>query len=243
MNIQNLTPETLAKYFDQTLLKPYASKADFEKFCAESDSYHFKMVAINSAPVKLCKELLKNSDVLVGAAIGFPLGQTTIADKVFETEQAIAEGADEIDYVINIGELKSGNTEYIEREMREIVALCRKHGKTVKVIFENCYLTDDEKRTLCKIAKRAKPDFIKTSTGFGTPAAGIPVGATVADVKLMKEAVGSEVKVKAAGGVRTLQDALNMIEAGAERIGTSAGVAIIKELIALQNNHRKEENA
>ena len=235
MNTKSLTPETLAKYFDQTLLKPYASRADFEKFCAESARYRFKMVAINSAPVKLCKELLKDSDVLVGAAIGFPLGQTTVADKVFETEQAIADGADEIDYVINIGELKSGNTAYIEREMEQIVAVCRRHRKTVKVIFENCYLTDEEKRTLCAIAKRVKPDFIKTSTGFGTPAAGIPVGATVADVRLMKEAVGDEVKVKAAGGIRTLQDALNMIDAGAERIGTSAGVAIIKELTALQN--------
>ncbi len=236
MNIQSMTPEKLAKYFDQTLLKAYASREDFEKFCAESAKYHFKMVAINSVPVKLCKELLKDSDVLVGAAIGFPLGQTTIAVKVYETEQAIADGADEIDYVINIGELKSGNLAYIEQEMREIVTVCRRNQKTVKVIFENCYLTDDEKIALCEIAKRVKPDFIKTSTGFGTPAAGIPVGATVADVALMKKHVGAEVKVKAAGGVRTLQDALAIIEAGAERIGTSAGVSIVNELKALQNS-------
>ena len=235
MDYQNMTPDKLAKYFDQTLLKPYASRTDFEKFCAESDRYHFKMVAIHSAPVRLCKELLKDSDVLVGAAIGFPLGQTTIADKVFETEQAIADGADEIDYVINLGELKSGNLDYIEREMREIVSVCRKHKKTIKVIFENCYLTNDEKIALCGIAKRVKPDFIKTSTGFGTPAPGIPVGATVEDVRLMKENVGAEVKVKAAGGIRTLRDALAMIDAGAERIGTSAGVAILRELTALQN--------
>lgn len=230
----NFTPERLAKYFDQTLLKAYASEEDFRSFCEESARYHFKMVAINSAPVKKCKAFLKDSDVLVGAAIGFPLGQTTIEDKVYETERAIAEGADEIDYVINIGELKSGNLEYIEDEMRQIVAVCRKNNKTIKVIFENCYLTDEEKKTLCKIALKVKPDFIKTSTGFGTPAPGVAVGATVEDVRLMKSMVGDAIKVKAAGGVRTLEDALAMIEAGAERIGTSAGVKIVEELKALQ---------
>lgn len=231
----NLTPAQLAKYFDQTLLKAYASDEDFRAFCEESAKYHFKMVAINSAPVKKCKEFLKDSDVLVGAAIGFPLGQTTIEDKVYETEKAIEEGADEIDYVINIGELKSGNLAYVEDEMRQIVSVCRKNNKTIKVIFENCYLNDEEKRTLCKIALKVKPDFIKTSTGFGTPAPGVAVGATVEDVRLMKGMVGDEIKVKAAGGVRTLADALAMIEAGAERIGTSAGVAIVEELKALQN--------
>ena len=212
-----LTAASLAKYFDQTLLKPYVSDADFKAFCEESARYHFKMIAINSAPVAKCKAYLKDSDVLVGAAIGFPLGQTTIADKVFETKQAIADGADEIDYVHNIVELKSGNLAYVEREMREIVEVCRAAGKTSKVIFENCYLTDDEKKILCEIALKVKPDFIKTSTGFGT------------DVKLMKAMVGGEIKVKAAGGVRTLDDALAMIEAGAERIGTSAGVPIVEE--------------
>lgn len=229
MNI-NLTPAILAKYFDQTLLKAYASENDFAAFCEESDRYHFKMVAINSAPVAMCKRFLKDSDVLVGAAIGFPLGQTTIADKVFETKQAIADEADEIDYVHNIVELKSGHFDYVEREMREIVEVCREYGKTIKVIFENCYLTDDEKKLLCEIALRVRPDFIKTSTGFGTSADGIAVGATVADVKLMKTMVGDAIKVKAAGGVRTLADALAMIDAGAERIGTSAGVKIIEEL-------------
>ncbi len=227
---ENLTPEILAKYFDQTLLKAYASEKDFEVFCAESAKYHFKMVAINSVPVKMCKKFLADSDVLVGAAIGFPLGQTTVENKVHETRQAIADGADEIDYVINIGELKSGNLIYIEEEMRAIVSVCREAGKTVKVIFENCYLTDDEKRTLCEIALKVKPDFIKTSTGFGTPVAGVAVGATVEDVRLMKRMVGDAIKVKAAGGVRTLEQALAMIEAGAERIGTSAGVTIIEEL-------------
>ncbi len=225
-----MTPEVLAKYFDQTLLKAYASEEDFRVFCEQSAEYHFKMVAINSAPVKLCKRLLADSDVLVGAAIGFPLGQTTLENKLHETEQAIADGADEIDYVINIGALKSGDLAYIEEEMRAIVSLCRANAKTVKVIFENCYLNDEEKRTLCEIALRVRPDFIKTSTGFGTPAPGVAVGATVEDVRLMKSIVGDAIKVKAAGGVRTLADALAMIEAGAERIGTSAGVSIIEEL-------------
>lgn len=148
---------------------------------------------------------------------------------MFETKQAIADGADEIDYVHNIVELKSGNLAYVEREMREIVEVCRAAGKTSKVIFENCYLTDDEKKILCEIALEGEPDFIKTSTGFGAPAPGVAVGATVADVKLMKAMVGGEIKVKAAGGVRTLDDALAMIEAGAERIGTSAGVPIVEE--------------
>ncbi len=230
----NFTPEQLAQYFDQSLLKAYASDEDFKSFCAECAAYGFKMAAINSVPVKKCKAYLAGSGVLVGAAIGFPLGQTTVENKVHETKQAIGDGADEIDYVINIGELKSGNLAYIEEEMRAIVSVCREHGKTVKVIFENCYLTDDEKRALCEIALRVKPDFIKTSTGFGTPKQGVAVGATVEDVRLMKSIVGDRVKVKAAGGVRTLADAVAMIEAGAERIGTSAGVAIIEELRLLR---------
>lgn len=226
----NLTPEQLAKYFDQTLLKAYVTEDDFKAFCEESDRYGFAMVAINSAPVKFCKNVLKNSSVHVGAAIGFPLGQTTIEDKVFETKQAIADGADEIDYVVNLVKLKSGDLDYVEDEMRRIVDVCNENGKISKVIFENCYLTDEEKKTLCKIALKVKPTFIKTSTGFGTPPAGVAVGATVEDVRLMKSMVGDAVKVKAAGGVRTLDDALKMIEAGAERIGTSAGVKIVEEL-------------
>jgi len=228
----NINPEQLAKYFDQTLLKPYVTEEQLKAFCEESDRYGFAMVAINSAPVKFCREILKDSEVHVGAAIGFPLGQTTIADKVFETEQAIAEGADEIDYVVNLVQLKSGNLDYVEEEMRQIVDLCNKYGKISKVIFENCYLSDEEKETLCRIALKVGPTFIKTSTGFGTPEPGKAVGATISDVCLMKKIVGNKIKVKAAGGIRTLADALAMIEAGAERLGTSAGVAIIEELKA-----------
>lgn len=209
-----------SKYFDHTCLKPYATRKDMAKLCKEAKKYDFMMVAINSTQTKLCKELLKGTDIHVGAAISFPLGQTTIETKVFETKDAIANGADEIDYVINITELKEKNYDYIKEEMTQIVDVCRKHNVISKVIFENCYLTDEEKIKLCEIALEVKPDFIKTSTGFGTG------GATVEDVKLMKSIVKDTVKVKAAGGIRDLDTCLKMIEAGAERIGTSSAIKI-----------------
>ena len=221
-----MTEKELCKYFDHTYLKPFATLADFEKLCAEAKELGTAMVAINSSPVTMCKELLKGTDVHVGAAIGFPLGQTTIATKVFETEDAIKNGADEIDYVINIGELKMGHWDYIKDEMEQIVAVCRKHNILIKVIFENCYLTKEEIVKLAEISKEVKPDFIKTSTGFGTG------GATLEDVKLMKSVVGDVVKVKAAGGIRDWATCKAMIEAGAERIGTSASVAIRNEFVA-----------
>lgn len=218
-----VTVEQLANMIDHTNLKAFVDDAAFEKLCDEAKKYNFKMVAINPAQTVRCKKKLEGSPVHVGAAIGFPLGQTTLECKIFETKDAIEKGADEIDYVINVAELKNKNYDYIKKEMEEIVKICREAGKTSKVIFENCYLTDDEKRKVAEIAKEVKPDFIKTSTGFGTG------GATVEDVKLMKSVVGDEVKVKAAGGIRDLKTALAMIEAGAERLGTSAGVAIVEE--------------
>ena len=216
----------LAQMIDHTQLRAYAVKEDFEKLCTEAKDYGFKMVAINSYPVEICSELLKGTGVHVGAAIGFPLGQTTIENKVHETKQAIEQGADEIDYVINLGRLKDKDYDYLEREMKEIVSACKEKGILSKVIFENCYLTEDEKKKMCEIALRVKPDFIKTSTGFGTG------GATLEDVKLMKSIVKDEVKVKAAGGIRDLETFLAMVEAGAERIGTSAGIEIINEFEA-----------
>ena len=218
-----VTVEQLANMIDHTNLKAFADDAAFEKLCDEAKKYNFKMVAINPAQTVRCKKKLEGSPVHVGAAIGFPLGQTTLECKIFETKDAIEKGADEIDYVINVAELKNKNYDYIKKEMEEIVKICREAGKTSKVIFENCYLTDDEKRKVAEIAKEVKPDFIKTSTGFGTG------GATVEDVKLMKSVVGDEVKVKAAGGIRDLKTALAMIEAGAERLGTRGGVAIVEE--------------
>ncbi len=213
----------LAQMVDHTQLRAYAVKEDFEKLCKEAADYGFKMVAINSYPVELCSRLLKGTGVHVGAAIGFPLGQTTIENKVHETKQAIEDGADEIDYVINIGRLKEKDYDYIEREMTEIVKACREKNILSKVIFENCYLTDEEKIKVSEIAAKVKPDFIKTSTGFGTG------GATLEDVKLMKSIVKDGVKVKAAGGIRDLDTFLAMVEAGAERIGTSAGIEIMNE--------------
>lgn len=218
-----ISRKELANMFDHTLLKPFATKEDFKKLCKEADENGFKMVAINSAPVKICREFLKDSEVHVGAAISFPLGQTTIAVKKAETEIAIADGADEIDYVINIGELKNGNYDYIEKEMEEIVGICKANNVLSKVIFENCYLTKEEIVKVAEIAKKVKPDFIKTSTGFGTS------GATVEDVKLMKSVVGEDVKVKAAGGIRSWEACKAMIEAGAERIGTSSSFKILEE--------------
>ena len=214
----------LAYYFDHTYLKPFATKDDMYKLCDEARELGCHMVAINSYPVKMCREYLGNSPVHVGAAIGFPLGQMTVEAKLFETEDALNNGADEIDYVINIGKAKEHNWAYLEDEMTRMVKLVHERNKLIKVIFENCYLDEEEKTELCHIARRVEPDFIKTSTGFGTG------GATVEDVKLMKKEVGDRVEVKAAGGIRDLATCMAMIEAGATRIGTSSSVKIINEL-------------
>lgn len=214
----------LSRLIDHTNLKADATPTMMEKLCLEAKNYHFKMVAINQVQSKLCASLLQGSDVGIGAAIAFPLGQTTIEAKCFETQNAIDNGATEIDYVINLTQLKIGNLAYIEDEMSQIVAICRKHQVISKVIFENCYLTDAEKIALCQIAVKVKPDFIKTSTGFA------PTGATVEDVKLMKQHAGDTVKVKAAGGIRDANTFIKMLEAGAERIGTSSGIAIIEAI-------------
>ena len=218
-----ITEKQLAGMIDHTNLKAFATDADMKKLCDEAVRYGFAMVAINSGQSRRCSEYLRGTNIHTGAAIGFPLGQQSIETKVFETEDAIRNGANEIDYVINITELKEKNYEYVEEEMRRIVETCHRCDITCKVIFENCYLTDEEKLKMCEIALKVGPDYIKTSTGFGTS------GATLEDVRLMKKAVGDRIKVKAAGGIRTLDDALAYIEAGAERIGTSAGVKIIEE--------------
>ena len=224
MKLTEITPEKLAGYFDHTQLRAYATKADFEKLCGEAKKYGFAMVAINPAPVALCRKLLENTDIHVGAAVGFPLGQNTIAAKVFETEDAIKNGAHEIDYVVNLTQLKEKNYAYVEKEMASIVEICRREKVVSKVIFENCYLTREEKLTLCRIARETGPDFIKTSTGFGTG------GATFEDVELMKNAVGDNIKIKAAGGIRSLETALRMIGLGVSRIGSTASVEIVEEL-------------
>ena len=213
----------LAKLFDHTYLKAYASYKDMEKLCDEAKSINCAMVAINSSMVKICKDLLKDTDIHVGAAISFPLGQTTLETKLFETKNGIENGADEIDYVVNLTAVKNGDFDYVEKEMTEINKLCHEHKVICKVIFENCYLTKEEIVKLSEIALKVLPDYIKTSTGFGSG------GALVEDVKLVKSVVKDKVKVKAAGGIRDLKTCMAMVEAGAERIGTSSSLKILEE--------------
>lgn len=217
------TLEEITQYIDHTLLKPYASKEAMQAFCNEAKELKVKMVAINSYYTKFCKELLKDTTIHVGAAISFPLGQTIIAVKAFETIEAIKDGADEIDYVLNLAKVKDGDFTYIKEEMETIVKICREAGIISKVIFENCYLTKDEIRKCAQTAKEVKPDFIKTSTGFGTS------GALIEDVKIMLETVDGVCKVKAAGGIRDYKTFNEFINLGVERIGTSSTKTIIKE--------------
>lgn len=218
------TIDDFARLIDHTNLHADASNEDMKKLCDEAKKYHFKMVAINQVQSKFCSEQLKNTDIDTGAAIAFPLGQQTIKSKVFDTEDAIKNDANEIDYVINITELKNKNYAYIKEEMKQMVDICHKYYVLCKVIFENCYLTKEEIKKLAEIAKEIKPDFIKTSTGFG------PSGAKVEDVKLIKSIVGDNVKVKAAGGIRNSDDFLAMVRIGADRIVCSAGVKIIEAI-------------
>ena len=210
----------LNQYIDHTLLKPEASKDQVVRLIEEAKEYHFASVCINPTWVKLAAEMLATSNVKVCTVIGFPLGATTPEVKAFETTNAIKNGADEVDMVINIGALKSGDLDLVERDIRAVVeASC---DKLVKVIIETCLLTDDEKVVACQLAQRAGADFVKTSTGFSTG------GATVADVALMRKTVGPDMGVKASGGARSFEDAQAFIDAGATRIGTSSGVAIMK---------------
>ena len=207
----------LASYIDHTLLKPIATKADILKLCEEAKQYHFASVCVNPCWVSLCVETLKGTGVKVCTVIGFPLGANTSEIKAQEAALAIKQGADEVDMVINIGALKEGNTDYV---YQDILAVRKaSEGKILKVIIETSYLTDEEKKTVCKLAAKAGADFVKTSTGFSN------AGATAEDVKLMKEESG--IKVKASGGVRTKEDALKMINAGASRLGASAGIKIV----------------
>lgn len=207
----------LASYIDHTLLKPVATKADILKLCEEAKQYHFASVCVNPCWVSLCAEVLKGTGVNVCTVIGFPLGANTSEIKAAEAALAIKQGATEVDMVINIGALKEGNTDYV---YQDILAVRKaSEGKILKVIIETSYLTDEEKKTVCKLAAKAGADFVKTSTGFSS------AGATAEDVKLMKEASG--INVKASGGVRTKEDAIKMIEAGASRLGASAGIKIV----------------
>lgn len=208
------------KYIDHTLLKAFATENDIRRICEEAKKYEFKSVCVNPTNVAFAKACLTGTDVLVCTVIGFPLGANTKEVKALETMDAIHNGADEIDMVINIGKAKEHNYAYIEEEIKLVVAASA--GKTTKVIIETCYLTDEEKVNCCLAAKNAHATFVKTSTGFGTG------GATAEDIKLMRETVGEEMGVKASGGVKTLQDLELMVENGATRIGASSGVAIME---------------
>ena len=218
----------LAKMIDHTILKANATQSDIEKLCEEAKEYNFASVCVNPYWVPLASDLLKNSTVKVCTVIGFPLGATSSESKASETEIAILQGADEVDMVINVGAMKNNQTDIVEKDIFSVVNSARKTGKaqnkniTVKVILETCYLTKDEIKNACLCAKNAGADFVKTSTGFGTG------GATVEDVKLMKETVGSSIEIKASGGIRDYETAIKMIEAGATRLGTSSGIAIVE---------------
>jgi len=218
------TLDNLARLVDHTNLHPDATEEDMRILCEQAKEHHFKMVAINQVQSAFCSNLLAGTDIDTGAAIAFPLGQTSIAAKVFETRDALDNGANEIDYVINLTRAKAHDWNYLQDEMERIVAVCNEANVPSKVIFENCFLTEEEKLALCDIAQRVRPTFVKTSTGFGKG------GATVEDVRLMKENVGANVQVKAAGGIRTADAFLDMVRAGATRIGCSAGIPILEEI-------------
>ena len=210
----------LNKYIDHTILKATASQKDIEKLCAEAAEHKFYSVCVNGCHVKDAKKYLEGTDVKVAAVVGFPLGAMTTAAKVFEAKEAIENGASEIDMVINVAKLQDGEYGYIEEEIRQIKEAIGKN--VLKVIIETCYLSDEEKVKACELSLKAKADFVKTSTGFGTG------GATFEDVKLMKSVVGNNAKVKASGGVKDKETAEKYVELGAERLGTSSGIEIIK---------------
>jgi deoxyribose-phosphate aldolase len=209
-----------AAYIDHTILKADAGKEQVLQVCSEAREYGFASVCVNSSRVPLCAEALKGSGVKICSVVGFPLGAMLPEAKAFEAAQAITAGADEIDMVINIGALKDRNKAYVEEDIRLVKKACG--DKILKVIIETCLLSEDEKIVACQLAKMAGADFVKTSTGFSAH------GATPEDVALMRKTVGPEMGVKAAGGVRSLADAEIMIRAGATRLGTSGGVAIVK---------------
>lgn len=216
----HIEAKDLASVIDHTYLKPDGDRAQIEKICAEAVKYHFKSVCVNTTMVHLAKELLADSGVNVCAVIGFPLGAATTASKVFEAQEAVRCGAVEVDMVINVGALKSKDYALVEYDIRKVVEGVE--GTLVKVIIETCLLTDEEKVIACALSKAAGAHFVKTSTGFSKG------GATVEDVALMRRVVGSEMGVKASGGIRDTETAIAMIKAGASRLGVSASVAIVE---------------
>jgi deoxyribose-phosphate aldolase len=221
--VANLYPREIARLIDHTLLKPDATRAQIETLCREAREHGFATVCVNPFWVRLCADLLRGCETRVCTVAGFPLGATPPEVKAFEAARAVADGAVEVDMVMNVGALKSGDYRLVGRDVAGVVAACRPAGAGVKVIIEAALLTDDEKVRACVLSQAAGADFVKTSTGFG------PGGATAADVALMRRVVGPTMGVKAAGGVRDLKAAQAMLEAGADRIGASVGVKIVQE--------------
>jgi len=213
-------PADVARYIDHTLLKPDATRKEIEQLCEEAVRYGFYSVCVNGFWVELCAKILRGKEVKVCSVVGFPLGATDSRTKAFETRNAIENGASEIDMVINVGALKSGDLKSVEEDIRSVRRACRA-TTVLKVIIEACLLSDDEKIIACEISKKAGADFVKTSTGFSKG------GATTSDIALMRRVVGSKMGIKAAGGVRSFEDAKKMIDSGATRIGASASVKIV----------------
>jgi deoxyribose-phosphate aldolase len=217
---------SIARLIDHTILRPDATEADIRKVCAEARSYEFASVCVNPYWVPVVAGALAGTSVKVCTVVGFPLGANATAIKVAETEAAIADGAQEIDMVLNVGELRGGNSGHVGRDIEAVAAAAHRSGAIVKVILETCLLDDAQKVEACRQAKEAGADFVKTSTGFGSQ------GATVHDIELMRRTVGPDIGVKASGGIRTFEDLKKMVAAGATRIGASAGIKIVEEAAA-----------
>lgn len=224
-SFSNTFDEKLAGLMDHTLLKPEALPSDIEKLCAEARQYHFASVCVQPSYVSLCASLVGGTKVKVCTVIGFPLGTTTTATKQHEAEEALKNGAGELDVVIHVGMLKAGNEQYVRQDIATITESARQSGALVKVILETCLLTDEEKVKACLLAQEAGAHFVKTSTGFSKG------GATLEDVQLLRKTVGTTMGVKASGGIRTCEQALAFVQAGATRLGTSSGVFIVTETI------------
>ena len=215
--------ENFSKYFDHTLLRADASRTEILKLCREAEEYGFASVCVNGCNVSFAAGILRDTDVGISAVVDFPLGASSVDAKLAEASVCIDDGANEIDAVMDIGAMKDGRFDYIGESFSSLAGLCHEKGAILKVILETCLLTDEETVNACILAKRAGVDFVKTSTGFST------AGADVRHVKLMRDIAGDSMKVKASGGIRTLKDALAMIEAGADRLGCSASVSIMEE--------------
>jgi len=237
MNSKTITYEQLAKVIDHSLLRPELTEEEVIAGCALAARYHTATVCVKPCHVRLAKEVLKDSDVIVSTVVGFPHGSSLTAIKVAEAQQAIQDGALELDMVLNIGQLRSGKFEYVREEIHAVCTIAHAQGVKVKVILENAYLTDEQKVLACRLCEEAGADWVKTSTGFA------PSGATLEDLRLMRRSVGPKVQVKAAGGVRTLPALLDVIDAGATRCGATATAAILDDFKQQKESTAQQQGA